>query len=90
MDISLEECKKYCGFLKKKSPSLLGGWQKRYFKILEGKVMVYSEKKDEPKPKGLVKLEDITIPVAAEDKVFKFTLENRDFILKAMKKETNG
>ena len=52
--------------------------------------MVYSEKKDEPKPKGLVKLEDITIPVAAEDKVFKFTLENRDFILKAMKEETNG
>ena len=87
MDISLEECKKYKGFLKKKSPSLFGGWQKRYFRILDGKVMVYSEKENDPKPKGHVKLEQISKAEATEDKIFKFTLDDRDFILQAESNE---
>ncbi len=87
MEISLEECKKYQGYLKKKSPSLLGGWQKRYFKILDGVVIVYCDNENDTKLKGQIKLTDISNPIATEDKVFKFTLEDRDFILKAESNE---
>ena len=87
MDISLEECKKYQGYLQKKSPSLFGGWQKRFFKVLDGKVIVYFEKENDQKAKGTIKLDEISNPEATEDKVFKFTLEQRDFILKAESNE---
>ena len=87
MEISLEECKKYQGYLKKKSPSLLGGWQKRYFKVLDGVVIVYCDNENDTKLKGQIKLTDISNPIATEDKVFKFTLEDRDFILKAESNE---
>ena len=87
MDISLEECKKYQGYLQKKSPSLFGGWQKRFFKVLDGKVIVYFEKENDQKAKGTIKLDEISDPEATEDKVFKFTLEQRDFILKAESNE---
>ena len=44
-EVTYEEAKFYEGFLGKKSKNLISTWQKRYFHILEGKVMIYSEKK---------------------------------------------
>ena len=88
MDISLEECKSFCGYLEKKSPKLMVGYQKRYFKILEGKTMIYLGKENDTQPKGVVQLDQIGRPVSVDDKVFKFTLEGRDFILRAKNSTT--
>ena len=82
-----ENYKQFEGYLEKKSPGFLGGWQKRYFAILGGKVMVYYENQEtKDKPKGQILFSQITEPVdSPEDskKAFKFTLDNRDFLLKA-------
>ena len=88
MDISLDDCKSFCGYLEKKSPKLMVGYQKRYFKILEGKTMVYLGKENDAQPKGVVQLDQIGRPVSVDDKVFKFTLEGRDFILRAKNSTT--
>ena len=88
MDISLDECKSFCGYLEKKSPKLMVGYQKRYFKILEGKTMIYLGKENDTQPKGVVQLDQIGRPVSVDDKVFKFTLEGRDFILRAKNSTT--
>ena len=87
MEIPLEECKKYEGWLKKKSPSFFGGWQKRYFRILDGKLMVYSEKKDSKELSGQVPFEHISLPQSKDKTKLKFTLEGRDFILDAEDEE---
>ena len=88
MNISLEECKKFEGYLFKKSPKLFKGYQKRYFRILDGKILVYSEKKEDNSTiKGQISLSQITIPQAVDKNVFKFILEGREFILKAENEE---
>jgi len=90
IEIPLEECKKYEGFLDKKSPALLKGFQKRYFRILDGKILVYSEKKDDKKLKGQVSFDQITsYPIETEKNIFKFSvLDGKDFILRAQNEET--
>ena len=88
MNISLEECKKFEGYLFKKSPKLFKGYQKRYFRILDGKILVYSEKKEDNSTiKGQISLSQITIPQAVDKNVFKFILEGREFILKSETEE---
>ena len=88
MNISLEECKKFEGYLFKKSPKLLKGYQKRYFRILDGKILVYSEKKEDNSTiKGQISLSQITLPQEVDKNVFKFILEGREFILKAENEE---
>ena len=90
MEISLEECKKYEGWLKKKSPKLFGGWQKRYFRILEGKLIVYSEKKDSKDLKGQIPFEHISNPESKDKTKLKFNLEGREFILDAETEENKN
>jgi hypothetical protein len=68
MQKSLMEAKSLCGYLEKKSPSLFGGWQKRFFKIIDGKVCTYSEKENDKDYKGLINLEDISNLKAVEKK----------------------
>ena len=90
MNISIDECKKFEGYLLKKSPKLFKGFQKRYFRILDGKILVYSEKKEDNSTiKGQISLSQITLPepVDKNKNIFKFTLEGRDFILKAENEE---
>ena len=90
MEISLEECKKYEGWLKKKSPKLFGGWQKRYFRILEGKLLVYSEKKESKDLKGQIPFEHISNPSSKDKTKLQFTLEGREFILDAETEENKN
>jgi len=82
-DVTYEEAKFYEGFLSKKSKNLMSTWQKRYFHVLEGKVMIYSEKKDSSEIKGQFNLEQISFPESVDERIFKFRLEEREFILKA-------
>jgi hypothetical protein len=58
--ISIKDASSYCGYLEKKSPSMFGGWQRRYFKILEGKVLTYSEKEKDKEFKGTIGIEEVS------------------------------
>lgn len=75
--------KNFKGVLSKKSPKPLGGWQKRFFRVVEGKVIVYSEKENDKKPKGHIQISQISKAISVEKKVLSFSLEGRDFVLKA-------
>jgi hypothetical protein len=72
MDSSMKEAMSYCGFLDKKSPSLFGGWQKRYFKILEGKVLAYADKENSKDYKGTINLEEISDVKSVDKKRLEF------------------
>ena len=82
-EISYEEAKNFSGYLEKKSKGLITTWQMRYFRILEGKVIVYCEKPEDIEIKGQFIIDQITMPESVEEKVFKFNLESRDFIFRA-------
>lgn len=58
--LSYREACVLCGYLEKKSPSMFGGWQKRYFKIIEGKVLTYSEKEKDKEFKGSINLVEVS------------------------------
>ena len=82
-EISFDVAKKYSGYLEKKSKGLISKWQKRYFHILEGKIMVYAEKPEDIEIKGLFILDQISNPQSQNDREFSFILEGRDFIFRA-------
>ena len=82
-EIPYEEAMSFSGYLEKKSESFLAFWQKRYFQILEGKIMIYSEKKDDNQIKGQINLEQITMPESVDNEIFKFSLDTKIFNLKA-------
>jgi hypothetical protein len=46
----------FSGFLEKKSPNFMGGWQKRFFKVLQGKLLTYSEKEADINTKGALEI----------------------------------
>ena len=89
-DLSYIEAKKLSGYLEKKSKGIFSNWQKRYFCILEGKIMVYCEKPEDIEIKGQFIIDQITLPESLEERVFKFNLDDRDFIFRAKdEKEKN-
>ena len=81
-EIPYDVAKKFSGYLEKKSKGLITKWQKRYFHILEGKIMVYAEKPEDIEIKGLFILDQISNPQSVADREFKFILEGRDFIFR--------
>ena len=87
MEISIEECKSFQGWLKKKSPSLMGGWQKRFFRILDGQLIVYLEKEDDSKIKGQMKITEISKASNVDKTTFNFQFCGRDFTLQAENEE---
>ena len=48
----------FSGYLEKHSPRIFVGWQKRLFKILDGKVLAYFKNEAKP-PKGAVDIDKI-------------------------------
>ena len=86
-EIPYDEAKSYSGYLDKKSKNLISTWQKRFFQILDGKVMVYSIKKNDNEIKGQFNLEQISMPESVDSRVFKFNLESRQFVLRAQNEE---
>jgi hypothetical protein len=59
MEINLTVANSFSGFLYKKSPSFFAGYQKRYFKVIDGKLLTYAEKEG-GQIKGGIKLEFIS------------------------------
>jgi hypothetical protein len=57
-NITFEMAKNYSGYLYKKSPKLFVGYQKRKFKIVEGKLLTYYEDGNNV-VKGVVNIENI-------------------------------
>ena len=81
-EISFDVAKRYSGYLEKKSKGLISKWQKRYFHILEGKIIVYAEKPEDIEIKGLFILDQISEPQSQNEREFSFILEGRDFIFR--------
>ena len=73
-EISLEEALSFEGVLEKKGHGLVAVFQKRYFRILEGRIMIYTEKSDDIEVKGVFYLEQITNLANLDSKCFKFNL----------------
>ena len=81
-EISFDAAKKFSGYLEKKAKGIITKWQKRYFHILEGKIMVYAEKPEDIEIKGLFILDQISIPQSLSPREFSFLLEGRDFVFR--------
>ena len=75
------------GYLEKKSKNLISTWQRRYFQILDGKVMVYSLKKEDNEIKGQLNLDLISMPESVDSRIFKFVFDQRVFSLRADNEE---
>ena len=86
-EISYEEAQFFEGYLEKKGHGLVSVFQKRYFRLLEGRIMVYTEKKDDIEIKGVFNLDQISQIANLDSKCFKFCLEDRDFVFKAQNEE---
>ena len=90
MEITLDEAKKLKSWLEKKSPKTFGGYQKRYFRILDGESIIYTDKDtDKYEIKGRVNIDTITNVSKKEDTKFRITVsgEDRVYHLKAKTKE---
>ena len=86
-EISYEEAQFFEGVLEKKGHGLVAVFQKRYFRLLEGRIMIYTEKKDDIEIKGLFNLDQVSQISNLDSKCFKFSLEDRDFVFKAQNEE---
>ena len=93
MSISLNDAKNYSGWLEKKSNKTFGGYQKRYFRVLEGgNYIAYyeSDKDDLSLFKGRILVESIKSLQKKEDKKFRIIMNNEERVyhLKAKNKES--
>lgn len=81
--IKYDEASKYSGWLQKESPGFLKNYQKRYFSILNGRFLVYSEKEGS-EVKGTIDLKDATVNGKLDNvKNFLVIFGEREFKLKA-------
>ena len=71
------------GYLEKKARNILLGFQKRYFRCLEGKVLIYLEKKENKQIKGQIEIALITNLKSVDSRTFSFEYENVEYILRA-------
>ena len=89
-DLTKDEAKNMSGWLEKKSSKTFGGYQKRYFKIMNGEYITYAEKEaDISNSKVRITIDSIDSVEKKEDKKFRFQLKNEDRIyhLKAKSKD---
>ena len=87
MEINFENCSNYSGRVKKKASKVMVGWQKRFFRIIQGKVILYSEKEDDDNPKGQIMISAINQAVAIDKNQFQLTLGTKCFHLKTKEPE---
>lgn len=83
MEINFENCSDYSGWLKKKASKIMVGWQKKFFRIIKGKVILYSDKEDDNNPKGQIMIASISRAEPIEEDKFQFSLGDKVFHLKA-------
>ena len=86
--LSYEQAKNHSGWLEKKSYKALGGYQRRFFRILEGQVILYGNKENDKSPKGHIPMVAIMKVTKKEDKKFHLELDfDRVVKLKAKNEE---
>ena len=73
----------YESYLEKKARNLFSGWQKRYFVLLEGKIIIYTESKESKIVKGYISIKQISDIKSLEENSFSIDTEGRTFLLKA-------
>ena len=71
------------GFLEKKGRNIFAGWQKRYFRCLEGKIIIYTESKESKELKGFIQIKKIAYIKSLDTKSFIFETGDREYTLKA-------
>ncbi len=69
-DITWKEASSFSGYLKKNSPSIFKGYQSRFFKVLEGKIIAYFKKEGDKEPKGIINIVDIVDIQEVGDKLY--------------------
>lgn len=83
LKINYEEASKFTGWLQKESPGFLKNYQKRFFSILNGRFLVYSEKEGS-EVKGTIDIKDAEINGNLSNvKNFIVVFGEREFKLKA-------
>ena len=88
--ISLEEAKKLAGWLEKKSPKTFGGYHKRFFRVIDGEYIIYTEKeKEKADVRGRLNIDSIAKVNKKDDLKFQVHMSNEDKVyhLKAKTKE---
>ena len=88
--ISLEEAKKLSGWLEKKSPKTFGGYHKRFFRVIDGEYIIYTEKeKEKSDVRGRLNIDAIAKVNKKDDLKFQVHMSNEDKVyhLKAKTKE---
>ena len=84
MDLrKIENARRLCGVLKKKSPSLIKGYQKRYFMILKEKLVWFKNENQTSDIKGSLIISEITSIVPNGSKDFEINYSGRKFELRA-------
>ena len=79
----LSEAQSFEGYLEKKARNFFAGWQKRYFRCLEGKIIIYTESKESKQLKGYIQIKKIAYIKSIDAKSFIFETDNREYLLKA-------
>ena len=71
------------GYLEKKARNIFAGWQKRYFRCLEGKIIIYTESKESKQIKGYIQIKTIFNLKSIDEKTFSFEGDDREYLLRA-------
>ena len=73
----------YEGSLEKRANHKILGFHKRYFRCLEGKIIIYAEKKESKKINGQIEIKLITSIKSIDSKTFSIECDNIEYLLKA-------
>ena len=71
------------GYLEKKARNIFAGWQKRYFRCLEGKIIIYTESKESKQLKGYIQIKKIIDIKSIDTKSFSLETDEREYLFKA-------
>ena len=73
----------YESYLEKKGRNIFVGWQRRYFVCLEGKIIIYTESKENKHVKGFIQIKKISNLKSIDNKSFSIEMDGRTFVLRA-------
>ena len=77
-------------YLEKKGRNIFVGWQKRYFVCLEGKIIIYTESKENKNVKGFIQIKKICNLKSIDNKTFSIEMDDRTYTLRANNNETKN
>ena len=75
------------GYLGKKARNIFAGWQRRYFRILGGKIIIYTKSKENKQLKVFIQKKKIVYIKSVDSKSFVFEENDREYLLKVESEE---